>query len=169
MKLWDEIQRKMDDFGYMTQIDRSAQRVSQTAEIFTPTNLVIEILQKLDLSVFSPGKTVLDPACGDGQFLIAAKLVKVIHFKMDEEHALQDLYGVDIMRDNVDLCKTRLGGGNIYMGNSLDPNAILAGQTEFEHSEMIRLFSNGMGRKTTLSARKKSSSIEDDLWANLDG
>lgn len=158
----------MEDFGYMAQIDRSAQRVSETAEIFTPTNLVIEILQKLDLEIFSPGKTVLDPACGDGQFLIAAKLVKVIHFKMDEDKALLDLYGVDIMRDNVDLCRARLGGGHIFMGNSLDPHAVLDGQTAFEHSEMIRLFSRGEKPKRPSSVRKRTTSAEDDLWADLD-
>jgi hypothetical protein len=44
------------------------------------------------------------------------------------------------MRDNVDLCKKRLGGGNIYMGNTLDPHTKLKDQTEYEYKRMVNLF-----------------------------
>ena len=106
----------------MEGVNRSQERVSASAEVFTPSSLVLEILQYLDLKLLAPGKTVLDPACGDGQFLVAAKWIKVYKFKMDEQSALQELFGVDIMRDNVDVCLSRLGGGNIIMGNSLRPD-----------------------------------------------
>ena len=59
---------------------------------------------------------------------------------MTEEDALKDIYGVDIMRDNVDLCKKRLGGGNIFMGNTLDPFTKLDEQTEYEHEQIIKHF-----------------------------
>jgi hypothetical protein len=59
---------------------------------------------------------------------------------MTEESALEDIYGVDIMRDNVNLCKKRLAGGNIIMGNALDYNEKINGQTDNEHMEMIRIF-----------------------------
>ena len=80
--------------------------------------------------------TVLDPACGDGQFLVEVKRIKMDHFQMTVDEALQDIYGVDIVRDNVDLCKKRLGGGNIVMGNTLDPNTRLSGQLEYEYKLM---------------------------------
>ena len=83
---------------------------------------------------------MLDPACGDGQFLVAAKWVKVFHHGMPEAEALKDLYGVDIMRDNVDLCRRRLGGGTIVMGDSLKPARELAGQTAEERELMLTLF-----------------------------
>ena len=60
---------------------------------------------------------------------------------MSEEEAVKDLYGVDIMRDNVDLCKRRLGGGNIVLGNTLDPSTRLEEQTDEEHRLMIDWFS----------------------------
>ena len=44
------------------------------------------------------------------------------------------------MRDNVDLCKKRLGGGNIFMGNTLDPFTKLDEQTEYEHEQIIKHF-----------------------------
>ena len=44
------------------------------------------------------------------------------------------------MRDNVDLCKRRLGGGNVYMGDFLNPNVKLDEQTDIEHEAMIAPF-----------------------------
>ena len=140
--MWDKIKELSDKHGYMSGIDRMTERVKKTGEIFTPTELVIEILQKMNIDEFAPGKTVIDPACGDGQFLVPVKWIKVLHHGMTEEDAIQDIYGVDIMRDNVDLCKKRLGGsgGNIYMGNTLDPNTKLEDQTEYEYRRMLDLF-----------------------------
>ena len=55
---------------------------------------------------------------------------------MTEEDAVKDLYGVDIMRDNVDVCLKRLGGGNIVMGNTLDPSTRLEEQKDDEFTSM---------------------------------
>ena len=139
--MWHKIKELTDKHGYMSGVDRMSDRVKKTGEIFTPTDLVIEILQKADIKQFAPGKTIIDPTCGDGQFLVPVKWLKVLHFNMTEEDALKDIYGVDIMRDNVDLCKKRLGGGNIFMGNTLDPFTKLDEQTEYEHKQMIKHFS----------------------------
>jgi len=139
--LWSRVREKLDEHSYMEGVERTVNRVKATGEVFTPTGLVLEIIQYLDLDMFAPGKTVLDPACGDGQFLVAAKWVKVFRFGMTEEMALRDLYGVDIMRDNVDLCLRRLGGGTIVMGDSLRPEIRLDDQTAEEHNLMVSLFS----------------------------
>lgn len=139
--LWSLVEEKLNEHSYMEGVERTVERVSATAEIFTPTSLVIEILRYINLEMLSPGKTVLDPACGDGQFLVAAKWVKVYHFGMSESDALSEIYGVDLMRDNVDLCKRRLCGGTVIMGNSLLPGAFVDGQTKNEHELMKQLFS----------------------------
>ena len=138
--MWHKIKELTDKHGYMSGVDRMSERVKKTGEIFTPTDLVIKILQKTDIKEFAPGKTIIDPTCGDGQFLVPVKWLKVLHFNMTEEDALKDIYGVDIMRDNVDLCKKRLGGGNIFMGNTLDPFTRLDEQTEYEHEQIIKHF-----------------------------
>ena len=140
--MWDKIKDKINDHAYMSSIDRDKQRVQSTAEIFTPTDLVIEMLNNIDINRLGAGKTILDPACGDGQFLTAIKWVKVYIHQMTEEEALQDIYGVDIMRDNVDLCKKRLGGGTILMGDSLNPDNRLKDQTDDEHYQLKGLFSS---------------------------
>ena len=140
--MWDKIRDKINDHAYMSSIDRDKQRIQSTAEIFTPTDLVIEMLNNIDINRLGAGKTILDPACGDGQFLTAIKWVKVYVHQMTEEGALQDIYGVDIMRDNVDLCKKRLGGGTILMGDSLNPDNRLKDQTDDEHYQLKGLFSS---------------------------
>ena len=138
--MWDKIRDLMNSHSYMSEIERDKQRIQSTAEHFTPTDLVIEMLSNIDINRLGAGKTILDPACGDGQFLTAIKWVKVYIHNMTEFDALQDIYGIDIMRDNVDLCKKRLGGGNIFMGNTLDPFTRLDEQTEYEHEQIIKHF-----------------------------
>ena len=86
--MWDKIKDCMDDHTYMGVIDRDKYRVKATAEVFTPTDLVIRMLKKSNIHDYAPGKTVLDPACGDGQFLTAIKWIKVFAFNMSEEEAL---------------------------------------------------------------------------------
>lgn len=143
--MWNQIAEKTDQHGYMSGVDRQSERVKSTGEIFTPTSLVIELCQKLieiNPQTFMPGKTVIDPSCGDGQFLVVAKWIKVLMHGMSEEEAVADIYGIDIMRDNVDICKRRLGGGNIVMGNALDPTTRLEEQTDEEYSLVHDWFSN---------------------------
>ena len=145
--MWNKIAEKTDQHGYMSGVDRQSDRVKSTGEIFTPTSLVIEMCQNLieaNPESFSPGKTVIDPSCGDGQFLVVAKWIKVLIHGMSEEDAVADIYGVDIMRDNVDVCKRRLGGGNIVMGNTLEPTIKLDDQTDEEYSLMHKWFSDDM-------------------------
>ena len=141
--MWDKIAEKTNEHGYMSAVDRESDRVKATGEVYTPTDLVIEMLQTMDIEDFAPGKTTLDPACGDGQLLVPIKWLKVFHYNMSEEDAVKDLYGVDIMRDNVDLCKRRLGGGNIVMGNTLNPDVYLDGQSEDEYISMRKWFGTG--------------------------
>ena len=138
--LWAKLTESLDEHGYMEGVERTVQRVRETGEVFTPSALVVEMLQYCDLDVFAPGQTVLDPACGDGQFLVAVKLLKILHHGMTEADALSDIYGVDIMRDNVDLCKRRLGGGTIVMGDALRPGRLLEGQMPEDVALMSALF-----------------------------
>jgi hypothetical protein len=88
-------------------INRSKDRVKQTREVFTPLPLVDEILSKLPNETWQKTKTFIDPACGDGNFL-----VRVIAWKMKHgasaKQALETTYGVDLMEDNVSHCRQRL-------------------------------------------------------------
>jgi len=100
--------------SYMSGIQRDKLRVKQTAEVFTPTWLVQEMLDRLeenDPTTFSdPDKTFLDPSCGDGQFLSEVIIRKMERSGCTLEQALSTTYGVELMEDNVKLCKERLAG-----------------------------------------------------------
>lgn len=85
-----------------------AQRRKQTGEVFTPIELVDEILDKLPEEVFTdPSKTFLDPACGNGNFLVRVVLCKIAYGSTVRQ-ALETTYGVELMPDNVEECKERL-------------------------------------------------------------
>lgn len=139
-EMWDSVRELANQHAYMKGIERTVERVASTGEVFTPTELIINLLSEQSLDSFAAGKTVLDPACGDGQFLIIVKGIKMFHFGMSPEDALKDIYGVDIMRDNVDLAVARLGGGNIVMGNTLAPSVRLEDQTDEEFDLVCEWF-----------------------------
>lgn len=153
----------LESHEYMAGVERTVDRVKETAEVFTPESLVVEMLDYLDPDLFAPGRTVLDPACGDGQFLVAAKVMKMECHGMTAKDALADLYGVDIMRDNVDLCKQRLGGGCIVMGDTLNPARQLEGQTPQELALMIQLFEQSAGGAKKIQRKPRLKKPHVDL------
>ena len=101
---------------YMSGVERDKLRIKQTAEVFTPTELVQEMLDKLeeqDPTLFSdPAKTFLDNSCGDGQFLSEVVIRKMEKSGCSLEQALRTTYGVELMEDNVIECRKRLAGPN---------------------------------------------------------
>jgi len=101
---------------YMSGVERDKLRIKQTAEVFTPTPLVQEMLDKLEeenLTLFSdPTKRFLDNSCGDGQFLSEVVIRKMEKSGCSLNQALNTTYGVDLMEDNVNECRKRLAGPN---------------------------------------------------------
>lgn len=112
----NQITAHLRDHSYMSGVERDQLRIKQTAEVFTPTTLVQEILDRLeqtDPTLFSdPAKTFLDNSCGDGQFLSEVIIRKMERSGCTLEHALSTTYGVELMPDNVEMCRTRLAGPN---------------------------------------------------------
>lgn len=100
----------------MSGVERDKLRIKQTAEVFTPTEHVQEILDKLeeqDPTLFSDhNKTFLDNSCGDGQFLSEVVIRKMERSGCSLEQALLTVYGVELMEDNVIECRKRLAGPN---------------------------------------------------------
>lgn len=110
----------------MSGVDREKARVKATGEVFTPTALVQEILDTLPQDVFTdPDKTFLDPSCGDGQFL-GEVLIRKVESGIDFETALGSIYGVELMEDNVMLCRERLLCGRTDLQHIVDNNIICA-------------------------------------------
>jgi hypothetical protein len=101
---------------YMSGVERDQLRVKETAEVFTPTELVIDMLNELEQKsstlFFDSTKTFLDNSCGDGQFLSEVVIRKMERSGCTLEQALSTTYGVDLMEDNVIECRKRLAGPN---------------------------------------------------------
>jgi len=98
------VQREIDK-----QKQRGKARVKQTAEVFTPMDLCLQMVKEIPIAKLKdPNAKFLDNSCGDGNFLVA--LLKVLSKYHDAEHVLNEMiYGVDLMPDNVAEAKRRLG------------------------------------------------------------
>jgi hypothetical protein len=111
---------------YMSGIQRDQLRIKATSEVFTPTRLVQETLDQLPQQLFSdPAKTFLDPSCGDGQFL-GEVLIRKMENGATFEQALSTIYGVDLMQDNVNLCRDRLLCGREDLRHIVEKNIVCA-------------------------------------------
>jgi len=105
-------------------IERSDERIKETGEVFTPAELVNEVLDRMDIDWDDNTKTFIDPACGDGNFLVEVnrRLLEAGH---DKQHILENMiFGIDLMPDNVERCIDRLKGieynHNIVQFNTLE-------------------------------------------------
>ena len=93
-----------------SQVERSEERIYETNEIFTPMELCFDIIDSYisidDLK--NPESTFLDPAAGNGNFLVAIK-ERLLQYH-SEQYVLDNmLYAVELMEDNhKEMCE-RLG------------------------------------------------------------
>ena len=115
MKSIREIIKKADNYVVESGI-KSKARVAEHGEVYTPEHIVKDIMNMDGLKemTYELDKTVLEPACGNGNFLveiIARKLetaskeedVKLAVFK-----AYSTVYGIDILGDNVRESRARM-------------------------------------------------------------
>ena len=131
---------------YMSGVERDKLRIKQTAEVFTPTPLVQKMLDELDKTnsaLFTDWTlTFLDPSCGDGQFLSEVVIRKLQQSGCTLEQALSTIYGVELMQDNVDLCRQRLAGPSPTQEilDILNKNIVCADALKYDYS-----FGNSIG------------------------
>lgn len=100
-----------------TQI-KSKKRVAEHGEVFTADREVIAMLDLVSDELERLDSTVLEPACGEGAFIL-----KIFDRKMDVIKSyhwsgwakefftlriVSSIYGVDIQKDNVSICKRNL-------------------------------------------------------------
>jgi type I restriction-modification system DNA methylase subunit len=118
----------------MSGVDRNQLRIKATGEVFTPTPLVQEILDQIPLTQFQdPNKTFLDNSCGDGQFL-GEVLIRKMENGSTFEQALSTVYGVDMMQDNVDLCRERLLCGREDLRPIVEKNIVCHNALTYDYS-----------------------------------
>ncbi len=103
----------------MTAQVKSKKRVAEHGEVFTNEREVNAMLDLVKQETERIDSRFLEPACGNGNFLIEIlrrklEVVKARYKKSQWEYekygliAVMSVYGVDIMQDNVAECKSRL-------------------------------------------------------------
>lgn len=118
--------------AYMSGVERDKNRVLATQEVFTPTDTVIDLLKEYENDLKDPEKEFIDPSCGDGQFL-GEVLIHKIENGIDFETALATIYGVDLMEDNVELCRERLLCGREDLRHIVERNIVCADGLEYNY------------------------------------
>ena len=109
-------------------------RQKQLGEVFTPTELVLEMIEQFPDEMFEDGRTFLDPTVGNGQFLAALAIIKR---ELGHREVLSALFGADIMQDNVDECKARLldiVGDTVANKALVDKNIVCADGLKYDYS-----------------------------------
>ena len=90
---------------------KSKERVKRYAEVFTNEREVKAMCDLAPSEIWSNiESTVLEPACGNGNFIVEILARKYSHCKTEKDglKALTSVVGVDIQQDNVDECRERL-------------------------------------------------------------
>ena len=165
----NQISKHIRDREYMSGVERDSTRIKATGEVFTPTNRVQKELDKIEKiqsnSFNDTSKTFIDPGCGDGQFLGEVLIRKLEYLYKEQitdsefEKALSTIYGVDIMIDNVDLCRKRLLCGRT------DPGLIAIVEQNIQCRDALKFGYNfePMGparRKVEERLRKKEKKLQ---------
>jgi len=133
LNMLEAIIKHVRDREYMSGVDRDRLRVKATGEVFTPTKLVQKVLDSLPQELFKDStKTFCDPTCGDGQFL-SEVLIRKLENGIPFEIALSTIYGVDLMEDNVKLCRDRLLCGREDLRHIVEKNIVCADSLKYNY------------------------------------
>ena len=142
---------------YMGDIERDKIRKLHTSEFFTPFEKVQERLDAYDINVWQDKESqFLDPTCGDGQFL-GEVLIRKVENGIDFETALSTIYGVDLMPDNVELCRERLLCGREDLRYIVETNIVCADALRYAYKFL------GPGKKLYDDNKAKEQEFEQRL------
>ena len=102
---------------------KSDYRVKKHGEVYTPDELVREMMDLLDNASWrDESETFIDPACGNGNFLVNI-LARRLDSGVPPDISVGTLYGIDIMQDNIDESIGRMSGVLSERGH--DPNKFI--------------------------------------------
>lgn len=103
-----DIEKYLDLTDYEQSRNNRRKGIGGTAEFFTPYTIVKRMCDKVsDEDWADPNKTFLEPSFGSGQFIIYMIYNRLQH-GVDWKTALNTMWGVELMEDNVYECKQRV-------------------------------------------------------------
>jgi len=87
-------------------IERSDERIKETQEVFTPMELVEEMIDEIPEELLKdPSSTFIDNSAGCGNFLVGLKN-KLLQYHTEDHIINNMLYAVEMMEDNhKELCQ----------------------------------------------------------------
>ncbi len=172
---WMTLDADVKGDAYEGLLEKNAEDTKSGAgQYFTPRALIRAIV---DVMRPTPGRTIFDPACGTGGFLLAAHEYISRHYSLDKDekkHLRFDaLKGVEIVDNTARLCAMNLylhgiGGDNcpVKVGDSLSgkpPDAcemVLTNPPFGKKSSVTVINEEGEKTKESLVIRR------DDFWAS---
>ena len=92
-------------------IIKSKKRVKDFAEVFTPSHIIKDMCDLMPDSTWNNiESTFIEPACGNGNFLVEIyeRKLKLCKDERDGLKALASMVGIDIQADNCEECRKRL-------------------------------------------------------------
>jgi len=91
-------------------LHRTPERAKKYGEVFTPPDIVQLVCSSVEEYILDIYKTILEPACGNGNFLTHILNKRIQVSKSDREIliGLSNLYGIDILEDNIIETKTKM-------------------------------------------------------------
>lgn len=95
---------------------KSKHRVATYGEVYTPENIVNDMLDLVKEESYRLDATFLEPACGNGNFLVQILKRKLLAASNDCSgdydtavfKAVSTIYGIDILKDNIAESKSRM-------------------------------------------------------------
>ncbi len=91
-------------------LTKSKERVKKYAEVYTPEWVVKKMCDWLPPEAWDADHTILEPTCGNGNFLVEITRRKMQRSRNREEacKALETIYGIDLLPDNVQESRERM-------------------------------------------------------------
>jgi len=97
-------------------LTKSKERIQKHGEVFTPTWVVNDMLNMLPEDIWEIDKTFLEPACGEGAFLVEIyrrKLERIsaeiqAEWEWKSAIATSSIYGIELLEDNAEQCGMNL-------------------------------------------------------------
>lgn len=112
-------------------VERTDDRIKSTGEVFTPMELVYEMIDEIPIEKMrDPKSTFLDNSCGSGNFLYGLLDRLTNKFGHTHDHVITNMiFGLDLMEDNIKETCVRLG---VVYGEN--PHFVCANALTYDYS-----------------------------------
>ena len=139
-------------------------------EVFTPTDLVNQILDEFPKIEFSdPTRTWIDHCVGNGQFL-SEILIRKLESGQSLDEALPTLFGVDIDLKNVEECRERLLCGREDLRPIVEHNILCKDGLTYDYSfgdspaEQLGIGNATAPKKEKVEIKEVEPDFNNGMW-----